>query len=68
MPPGRRRRRRWRARRLESERREIEELTASELERLGENAAGRMRELLPKAYSGPLVVGLSLSLGIFGGG
>ena len=72
-------------RRLENERREIEELTASELERLGENsrrvarsalrsierdteeATGRMRELLLKAWLRPLVVGLSLWLGIFGG-
>ena len=72
-------------RRLETERREIEELTASELARLGENsrrvarsalrtierdtveATGRMRELLLKAWLRPLVVGLSLWLGIFGG-
>ena len=72
-------------RRLENERREIEELTASELERLGENsrrvarsalrsierdteeATGRMRALLLKAWLRPLIVGLSLSLGIFGG-
>ena len=72
-------------RRLESERREIEELTASELERLGENsrrvaknalrtierdteeAAGKMRELLLKAWQRPLIVGLSLWLGFFGG-
>ena len=72
-------------RRLESERREIEELTASELGRLGENsrrvarnalrtierdteeATGRMRELLLKAWLRPFVVGLSLWLGIFGG-
>ena len=72
-------------RRLESERREIEELTASELERLGENsrrvasnalrtierdtavATGRMRALLLKAWLRPLVVGLSLWLGICGG-
>ncbi len=72
-------------RRLESERREIEELTASELERLAENsrrvarnalrtierdteeAAGRMRELLAKAWQRPLIVGLSLWLGFFGG-
>ena len=71
--------------RLENERREIEELTASELARLGENsrrvarsalrtierdtveAAGRMRELLLKAWLRPLVVGLSLWLGICGG-
>ena len=73
-------------RRLENERREIEELTASELERLGENsrrvarsalrsierdteeATGRMRELLLKAWLRPLIVGLGLWLGIFGGG
>ena len=72
-------------RRLESERREIEELTGSELERLGENsrrvarnalstierdteeATGRMRALLLKAWLRPLVLGLSLWLGIFGG-
>ncbi len=73
-------------RRLETERREIEELTASELARLAENsrrvarsalstierdteeATGRMRELLLKAWLRPFVVGLSLWLGIFGGG
>ena len=72
-------------RRLESERREIEELTASELGRLGENsrrvarnalrtierdteeATGRMRELLLKAWLRPLIVGLSLWIGFFGG-
>ena len=72
-------------RRLESERREIEELTASELARLGENsrrvasnalrtierdteeATGRMRAMLLKAWLRPLIVGLSLWLGIFGG-
>ena len=72
-------------RRLESERREIEELTASELERLAENsrrvarnalrtierdteeATGRMRALLLKAWLRPLVVGLSLWIGFFGG-
>ena len=72
-------------RRLENERREIEELTASELGRLGENsrrvarsalrtierdteeATGRMRELLLKAWLRPLIVGLSLWIGIFGG-
>ena len=71
--------------RLESERREIEELTASELKRLAENsrrvarnalstierdteeATGRMRELLAKAWLRPLIVGLSLWLGFFGG-
>ena len=73
--------RRW----LEIECREIEELTASELERLGENsrrvarnalstierdteeATGRMRELLVKAWLRPLIVGLSLWIGFFGG-
>ena len=72
-------------RRLERERREIEELTASELERLAENsrrvarnalrtierdteeATGRMRELLVKAWLRPLIVGLSLWIGFFGG-
>ena len=71
--------------RLEIERREIEELTASELERLGENsrrvarnalstieldteeATRRMRELLAKAWQRPLIVGLSLWIGFFGG-
>ena len=72
-------------RRLEAERAEIEELTASELGKLAENsrrvarnalgtierdteeATGRMRRLLLKAWLRPLVVGLSLSLGICGG-
>ena len=72
-------------RRLESERREIEELTASELKRLAENsrrvarnalstierdtevAVGNMRELLAKAWQRPLIVGLSLWIGFFGG-
>ncbi len=72
-------------RRLESERQEIEELTASELERLRANsrrvannalrtierdtaeATGRMRALLLKTWLRPLIVGLSLWLGIFGG-
>ena len=72
-------------RRLESERQEIEELTASELGRLAENsrrvarnalstierdteeASGRMRELLLKAWLRPLIVGLSLWIGFFGG-
>jgi len=72
-------------RRLESERREIEELTANELKRLAENSrrvarnalrtierdteesTGRMRELLAKAWQRPLIVGLSLWLGFFGG-
>ena len=71
--------------RLETERREIEELTASELERLAENsrrvarsalntierdteeATGRVRELLLKAWLRPLIVGLSLWLGFFAG-
>jgi len=71
--------------RLESERREIEELTASELKRLGvnsrrvarnalrtierdtEEATGRVRELLIRAWLRPLIVGLSLWLGFFGG-
>ena len=71
--------------RLESERREIEELTASELKRLAENsrrvarnalstierdteeATGRVRELLVKAWLRPLIVALSLWLGFFGG-
>ena len=73
-------------RRLETERREIEELTASELGRLAENsrrvarnalrsierdteeATGRMRELLLKAWLRPLIVGMGLWLGIFAGG
>ena len=72
-------------RRLETEREEIEELTASELERLGANsrrvasntlrtierdtaaATGRMRSLLLNAWLRPLLVGLSLWLGICGG-
>ena len=71
--------------RLESERREIEELTASELKRLAENsrrvarnalstierdteiATGNVRELLVKAWQRPLIVGLSLWIGFFGG-
>ena len=71
--------------RLESERREIEELTASELRKLAEHsrrvarsalgtierdteeAVGKMRELLLKAWQRPLIVGLSLWLGFFGG-
>ena len=71
--------------RLETERREIEELTADELERLAgnsrravsyalrtirrdtEEATGRMRELLMKGWMRPVIVGLSLSLGTFGG-
>ncbi len=72
-------------RRLETERREIEELTANELKRLGENsrrvarsalrsierdteeAVGKMRELLVKAWLRPLIVGMALWLGIFVG-
>ena len=72
-------------RRLETDRREIEETAARELERLGERlsavASGalrsierdtaevtaRMRALLLKAWLRPLVVGLSLFLGISGG-
>ena len=72
-------------RRLATERREIEDLTANELERLGEtsrrvarsalrtierdtvDATRRMRALLFRAWLRPLVVGLSLWLGIFGG-
>ncbi len=72
-------------RRLETERKKIEELTANELERLGENsrrvarnalrsierdteeAVGRMRELLGKAWLRPLIVGMALWLGIFVG-
>ena len=72
-------------RRLESERLEIEELTASELERLAESsrrvarnalrtierdteeATGRMRGLLLKTWLRPLVVGLSLWMGICAG-
>ena len=71
--------------RLEHERREIEELTTSELERLAEHsrrvarsavrtierdteeATGKMRELLVKAWQRPLIVGLSLWIGFFGG-
>ncbi len=71
--------------RLEHERREIEELTANELERLAEHsrrvarsavrtierdteeATGKMRELLVKAWQRPLIVGLSLWIGFFGG-
>ena len=71
--------------RLEIERRAVEELTASELQKLGANsrrvasnalrtierdtavATGRMRALLLRAWLRPLVVGLSLWLGIFGG-
>ena len=72
-------------RRLKTERRAIEELTVSELKRLGANsrrvasnaldtierdtaaATERMRALLLNAWLRPLVVGLSLWLGICGG-
>ena len=72
-------------RRLENERRQIEETAASELRRLGENLSGvagnalrtieadtaaataRMRGMLLRAWVRPLVIGLSLSLGICGG-
>ena len=72
-------------RRLESERRQIEDLTTRELQRLGESlsavasaalrsierdteqATARMRALLLRAWLRPLVVGLSLFLGISGG-
>lgn len=72
-------------RRMEADRRQIEEIAARELERLGESlsvvasgalrsieadtaeATGRMRELLLRAWLRPLVVGLSLFLGICGG-
>ncbi len=71
-------------RRLRNARREIEELTASELARLGENsrrvarnalgtierdteeATGKVRELV-KAWLRPLIVGLNLWIGFFGG-
>ena len=71
--------------RLEHECREIEELTASELERLAEHsrrvarsalrtierdmeeATGKMRELLVKAWLRPFIVGLSLWIGICAG-
>ena len=68
-------------RRLETERQAIEELTASELERLGANSRRVARNplrtieadtavatrLLLNAWLRPLVVGLSLWLGICGG-
>ena len=72
-------------RRLETERKKIEEWTANELKRLGDNsrrvarsalrsierdteeAVGRMRELLVKAWLRPLIVGMALWLGIFVG-
>ena len=72
-------------RRLETERREIEELTTSELKRLAESsrraarnalstierdteeATRRMRALLLKAWLRPVIVGLSLWIGFFGG-
>ena len=72
-------------RRMETDRRRIEDMAASELARLGESlsvvasdalrsieadtaeATGRMRELLLKAWLRPLIVGVSLFLGIYGG-
>ena len=72
-------------RRMEADRRQIEETAARELARLGENlsavangalrsieadtaeASVRMRGLLLKAWLRPLIVGLSLFLGICGG-
>ena len=72
-------------RRLEADRKQIEETAARELAQLGESlsavasgalhsieadtaeATGRMRELLLRAWIPPLVVGLSLFLGICGG-
>lgn len=72
-------------RQLETDRKQIEETAARELERLGENlsavasgalrsierdtaqATRRMRDLLLKAWLRPLLVGLSLFLGISGG-
>ncbi len=72
-------------RRMEADRREIEETAARELARLGENlsavasgalrsieadtaeATGRMRQLLLKAWLRPLIVGVSLFLGFYGG-
>ena len=72
-------------RRMETDRRRIEEIAARELARLGENlsavasgalrsieadtaeATGRMRQLLLKAWLRPLIVGVSLFLGICGG-
>ena len=72
-------------RRLETERRQIEETAASELRQLAENlnavatgalrtieadtasAVGRLSAMLMRAWIIPLVVGLSLSLGISGG-
>ena len=71
--------------RLEADRRQIEEVAARELERLGErlsavasgalrsieadtaSATARMSALLRRAWLRPLVVGLSLFLGISGG-
>ena len=71
--------------RMETDRRQIEETAARELERLGESlnavasgalrsieadtaeATERMRALLLRAWLRPLVVGLSLFLGICGG-
>ena len=72
-------------RRLETDRKQIEETAARELARLGENlsavasgalrsieadtekATRRMRDLLLRAWLRPLLVGLSLFLGISGG-
>ena len=72
-------------RRLEADRRQIEETAARELERLGESLSGvasgalrsieadtaaataRVSVLLRRAWLRPLVVGLSLFLGISGG-
>ena len=71
--------------RMEADRRQIEETTASELRRLGANlravvsdelrtieadtaaATGRTRALLLNAWLRPLVVGLTIFLGISGG-
>ncbi len=71
--------------RLDTDRRQIEETAARELQRLGESlsavasgalrsieadtaeATGRMRGLLLRAWLRPLVVGLSLFIGISGG-
>ena len=72
-------------RRMETDRKQIEETAARELKRLGgslsgvvsgalrsieadtEKATGRMRAMLLRAWLRPLVVGLSLFLGISGG-
>ena len=71
--------------RLEADRRQIEETTANEVRRLGENlravasdelhtieadtgaTVGRVRRLLLNAWLRPLVVGLTLFVGISGG-